>query len=117
MFDFEKFDPYIRARSYCLSITETVLPILDNEPVLKNQLRRASTSVVLNIAEGSSRFSKADRKHFYIIARGSVFECVAITDLLLHEKKLDQSAYLSLHSTADQLSRLLFATIKGLQLN
>jgi four helix bundle protein len=42
--------------------------------VLKNQIRRASISVVSNIAEGSARKSTADRKRFYEIARSSAIE-------------------------------------------
>ncbi|MDZ4663957.1 MAG: four helix bundle protein [Bacteroidota bacterium] len=43
---------------------------------------------MLNIAEGSSRFSKADRRNFFVIARGSVFECVAIFDFMKEEQLL-----------------------------
>jgi four helix bundle protein len=55
------------------------------DPTTRNQLRRAVFSVMLNIAEGSSRFSNADRRNFYFIARGSVFECVAIFDFMKEE--------------------------------
>ena len=40
-------------------------------------------SIALNIAEGSGRFSKPDRRNFFIISRGSVFECVAIFNSFL----------------------------------
>ena len=45
-------------------------------------LHRASTSIVLNIAEGSGRVAPADECRLYVIARGSTTECVAILDLV-----------------------------------
>ena len=50
---------------------------------LRDQLRRASTSVSLNIAEACGKTSTADRAHFHAIARGSAFECAAILDVLV----------------------------------
>ena len=49
---------------------------------LKSQLRRASLSVPLNIAEGAGKVSDADSAKFYAIARGSAQECGAILDAL-----------------------------------
>ncbi|PWH85221.1 four helix bundle protein [Brumimicrobium oceani] len=39
-----------------------------------DQLGRASFSVTLNIAEGSGKFSKKDRKNYFTTARASIFE-------------------------------------------
>jgi four helix bundle protein len=50
---------------------------------LRDQLDRASISIVLNIAEGAGRFSPPDKARFYAIARGSATECGALVDLLL----------------------------------
>jgi four helix bundle protein len=36
----------------------------------------------LNIAEGAGRRSRAQKQHFYSIARGSAMECAAIIDVL-----------------------------------
>lgn len=41
---------------------------------LTSQMRRAAVSVTSNIAEGFSRDSYADKKHFYIMAHGSLTE-------------------------------------------
>jgi four helix bundle protein len=49
---------------------------------LRDQLDRASVSIVLNVAEGSGRFAPADKAHFYLIARGSAMECLAALALL-----------------------------------
>ena len=49
---------------------------------LRDQLDRASISIVLNIAEGCGRRSPADKGRFYAMARGSATECAAIVDLL-----------------------------------
>jgi four helix bundle protein len=48
---------------------------------LRDQLDRASISIVLNIAEGCGRRSPADKGRFYSMARGSATECAAILDL------------------------------------
>jgi four helix bundle protein len=53
---------------------------------IADQLKRASLSISLNIAEGSSKTIK-DYKRFIGIARGSCFECVPIIDIA-HKQKL-----------------------------
>jgi len=50
---------------------------------LRDQLDRASVSIVLNIAEGAGRRFARDKAHFFTIARGSATECAAVLDLLL----------------------------------
>lgn len=49
---------------------------------LRDQLARASLSIVLNIAEGAGRFSWPDKGRFYGMARGSACECGAILDVI-----------------------------------
>jgi four helix bundle protein len=50
---------------------------------LRDQLDRASVSIVLNLAEGAGRRTLPDKARFFTIARGSATECAAILDLLL----------------------------------
>ena len=49
---------------------------------LKDQLRRASSSIILNLAEGAGKWSKRDKANFYRISRGSAFETIAALDLV-----------------------------------
>ncbi|MBP9673927.1 MAG: four helix bundle protein [Bacteriovoracaceae bacterium] len=49
---------------------------------LKDQLLRASSSVVLNLAEGSGKETRKDKRKFFVIAFGSLREVSAILDLL-----------------------------------
>ena len=48
---------------------------------LRNQLDRAASSIVLNLAEGNGRQTTNDRKHFFQIAYGSLKETQAIYHL------------------------------------
>lgn len=53
---------------------------------LKDQLLRASSSITLNLAEGSAKPTKRDQMRFYFIAFGSLRECQSI--LSLHNKQV-----------------------------
>jgi four helix bundle protein len=113
MFDFEKLDVYKKAKAFNSGIRTFISKAkLDN--ITNDQLRRASFSIVLNLAEGSGRFSKADRRNFFVIARSSVFECVAILDVLKDEGLMTKSAYDKFYEQAEELSKMIFAMIKNL---
>jgi len=80
-----------------------------------DQLRRASFSVMLNIAEGSSRFSNKDRRRFMIISRGSIFECVAILEYLKEVEEIEQSSYDEFYRTSEEISKMLYGLIRKLE--
>ena len=63
MFDFQKLIVYQKAKVIHRELSLNILNNL-NSKTLKDQLSRASISIVLNIAEGTSRISKADLKNF-----------------------------------------------------
>ena len=49
---------------------------------IKDQLTRTSLSVVLNLAEGSAKPTKPDKRRFYAIAFGSAREIQAAFDII-----------------------------------
>jgi four helix bundle protein len=113
MFDFEKLDIYKKAKGFNADV-RTLIKSTKLDPTTKDQLRRASFSIVLNIAEGSGRFSQADRRNFYVISRSSIFECIAILDVLKDEMVLDENQFKLFYFQAEEISKMLFAMIKKL---
>jgi four helix bundle protein len=69
MWDFQKLEVYQKSKNFCKEITIT-LNKKSFDRVTNDQLRRASFSIMLNIAEGSSRFSNKDRKNFMVLFVG-----------------------------------------------
>ena len=113
MFDFQKLDVYKKSKAFHLECKNI---ILNNnlDRYVNDQFGRASFSIVLNVAEGSGKFSKRDRRNYFVISRGSVFECVAILDILSEQGIIDEGESKKLILLADELSRILFAMIKNL---
>jgi four helix bundle protein len=82
-FDHEKLDVYNAAVDF-VAISHRILSTLPpGHGDLADQLRRAATSIVLNIAEGAGEFSKAEKARFYRIARRSGTECAAVLDVVV----------------------------------
>ena len=111
MWDFQKLEVYQKSKTFCKEITAT-LSEKSFDRVTNDQLRRASFSIMLNIAEGTSRFSNKDRKNFFVVARGSSFECVAILEYLVETQEIDQSTFTNYENKLDEISRMLFGLIK-----
>jgi four helix bundle protein len=80
---------------------------------LVDQLRRASLSILLNIAEGNGRWHSKDRKNFFWIARGSVFECVPLVELCRRQKLMSEEICAELKAESEVLSKMLTALVKG----
>ncbi|MCX6103021.1 MAG: four helix bundle protein [Proteobacteria bacterium] len=76
-----------------------------------DQFRRASQSIALNIAEGSSRTSGKDKINFLRIAEGSAFECAAISDLAKEFELMAFENHISFQSKLANIGRMLSGMI------
>jgi four helix bundle protein len=114
LFDFQKLEVYKKAQSFHMNC-KSILKLTKAERYVADQLTRASYSIVLNIAEGSGRASAADRRNFFTIARASVYECVAISDMLIQEKQISGEQYLKHMEQASEISKMLFVMIRNLK--
>ena len=89
MLSFQRLDVYQRAIQFLALSVELSAEIPRDHATLLDQLRRAATSIPLNIAEAAGRTGGADAARTYAIARGSAMECAAVLDALLVLKVLE----------------------------
>lgn len=78
----QKLDVYNVSKEFvfeCYKLTKAFPS--DEKFGILSQIKRAALSVHLNIAEGCSRKSQAERKRYYEIARGSIIEIDAALDI------------------------------------
>jgi four helix bundle protein len=80
---------------------------------LADQLNRAALSIATNLAEGNGRFTVADRRNFFTIARGSVQECVPLLDVAVRRQVLTADAHARLSADLEEISRMVSGLIRG----
>lgn len=75
---------------------------------LINQIRRAAVSIVLNIAEGTSR-TKKDFRHFLDLAKGSCYEVATILAIAKNRKYISEIEYRKHYEFCIKLAKMLSA--------
>ena len=78
----QKLDAYTISKEFVFECYRLTLILPGDEKFgMITQIRRAALSTHLNIAEGASRKSAAERRRYYEIARGSIIEIDAALDI------------------------------------
>ncbi|MFH1287673.1 MAG: four helix bundle protein [bacterium] len=118
MYSFEKLIVWQKAMDFCELIYRESRKFPKEEMFgLTSQLRRASTSISLNIAEGSASDSKREFKRFLKIALGSQYEVVTIIRLCYKFNFLVDENYKKINSDLEEIGRLLHGLINSLSKN
>jgi len=112
-FLFEKLEVYHRAVGWAEAVYKLTDDLPRGHSALGDQFKRAAMSISLNIAEGNGRWHSKDRKQFFLIARGSVFECVPILELCRRRKLIEEPECAKLKGELDILARMLTQLIRG----
>lgn len=114
-FDFENLDVYSKARQLRTALFNILSEKQKIDRNVLDQIKRASISIVLNIAEGSGKFSKADKRNFFTIARGSTYEVVAIIDILFDDEVITEGEKAGLYTDLETVSKMLLGLINSLK--
>jgi four helix bundle protein len=92
LLDHERLDVYQLALDFLVFANGLIEALPRGRSHLADQFTRASTSVVLNIAEGAGKLSKPDKRRYYLTARGSATECAALLDACLRLRLVEEPA-------------------------
>jgi four helix bundle protein len=113
-FMFENLAVYQRA----MDLAEQIATLTETFPrgyyFLTDQLNRAALSIATNLAEGNGRFTKADRKNFFVVARASAQECVPLVDLAFRKRFLSESARLEVRERMEVIAKMISGLISGM---
>jgi len=113
-FAFEKLLVYQKAIGFADQVCRATAGFPRGFFFLSDQLNRAALSIATNIAEGNGRFTKADRRNFFGIARGSVQECVPLIELARRRGLLKDQQAAELKDEVEEIARMLSGLINGL---
>jgi len=116
MFLVEKLDVYQKA----VAVGEVFVDLMKTKRgpgfhTLLDQGLRASTSIALNLAEGNGRWTSAERKQFFLIARGSCLELLPLLSFLQKAEIIGNQEKTDLYHQIQEISKMLNGLIKGVE--
>jgi len=113
MFSHEKLTAYQKALKYNAWVSQ-ILESVPKRFAVWDQLDRAATSMVLNMAEGNAKFSKKDRSRYWQIAHGSTVECAACLDILVVRGHLKEESIGPGKELLEEVVRIIYGLLDRL---
>lgn len=105
---FEDIHAWQKARELSRMVyAVTSTPVFIKDHALKNQIRRAANSVVLNIAEGNGRLTHREFHQFVMIARGSLSEVQAALYIASDQGYIDNVKFQDIYICAQETGKML----------
>ena len=111
MFDHEKLEVYRESLAFVAWVTPVLEEVVRAGDV-KDQLDRASTSILLNLAEGNGKYTLKDRCRFFDNAHGSALECAGALDILVAKEKASTEQMRPGKARLVKIVRMLMGLIK-----
>jgi four helix bundle protein len=105
----QRLEVWKRAKDFALRIYREVLPLLPQEEKwnLNSQIRRSSSSISANIAEGYGRFYYQENIRFCYTARGSLEETLSHLVFSFEAGFFPETLYKELSTEGEEIDRML----------
>lgn len=112
---FERFEDII-AWQKAMNLTVSIYKEFEDSKDygFKDQIQRASVSVMNNIAEGFERKSNNEFKFFLFIAKGSCGEVRSMLLLAKRLEKINNQRATELYNLSEEISKMISGLIKTL---
>ena len=118
MSSFRKFED-ILAWQKARMLTKRVYQVTRQEEFardygLRDQIRRASVSIMANIAEGFGRKTNKEFANFLVMSHGSAAEVQSHLYIALDLTYIDDETFKELYALVDEISRMIMALCQHL---
>ncbi len=112
MFDFEKLEVYKKIRETTRLMYPRFSEVSEKDPDLGFQLRETAMKVVLNLVEGTGKYSIDEKKKHYGMSRSALFETVALFQLALDLEYITDEEYDFYYDRFEQISKMMLGMIR-----
>jgi len=116
-FSFENLDIWNKAIEFAkiiIGLTESINGERKHYRLIE-QLESAATSIALNIAEGSGRYSKKEFIRFLYVARGSLYETITLLKIFQDNRWIAEEQFLSIKEFSQVIAKMLSGLINSLK--
>jgi len=114
-FEHRKLHVYARSIDLIVEVMRVVRFVKPGWSELIDQLKRACTSIVLNIAEGAAEYRPAEKARFYRMALRSAAEAHAAFDVLEKVKALSPENITHAQGLLEEIGAMLVAMCKQVE--
>lgn len=108
MLNHSKLKCYVMALETAKKLPTLIASWPQGNAYLSDQLKRALSSVILNIAEGNGRRYPKERRRFFSIAIGSASEVSAIIDIVYAYRLIQKTEFDEIQDKLLQIVKMLY---------
>jgi four helix bundle protein len=112
-FSHERLEVYQVARSFLAATVEISDQLPRGTAHIRDQLTRASDSLLLNLCEGAGRLAPKEKARFYEIAAGSGSECAGALDVILLRRHASPDAVAQARALLHRTVAMLYALARN----